>query len=62
MSMQLTPIGREQLIMERIFLLIKVTLLSGVAIDYKALIDSRSEVNMVPSLLIKQAGWNLLLY
>jgi hypothetical protein len=30
--------------------------------DYEALIDSRSKVNIVPSLLIKQVGWNLLPY
>jgi hypothetical protein len=31
----------------------KVTLPSGVAMDREALIDSGSEVNMVPSLLAK---------
>jgi hypothetical protein len=30
--------------------------------DREALVDSRSKVNMVPSLLAKQAGWNLLPY
>jgi hypothetical protein len=39
--------------MERIFLPIKVTLPSGVAMDHEALIDSKSKVNIVPSLLIK---------
>jgi hypothetical protein len=41
--------------MERIFLLIKVTLPSSIIIDHEALVDSRSKVNMVPSLLVKQA-------
>lgn len=45
---------------ERIFLSMKVTLPSRVVIDREALIDSRSKVNVVPSLLMKQAGWNIL--
>jgi hypothetical protein len=48
--------------MERIFLLTKVTLPSGAIMNREALVDSGSEVNMVPSLLAKQAGWNLLPY
>ena len=54
--------NKDQLVVERIFLPIKTTLLSRVTIDRKALIDSRSTINIVLSLLAKQAGWKILPY
>ena len=48
--------------MERIFLPAKVTLPSRVTINREALVDSGNTINMVLSLLAKQAGWKILPY